>query len=318
MPPMNSCLVAMYHYVRDTERTRFPSLRALSTRDFEPQLDWIGANHAVVSYETFEEHVSARRPFTADAALLTFDDGLIDHYEAVWPRLAARGWSGVFFIAGASSGDRPRMLNVHKTHFLIASLGASAFADHVRDAVAAMPDLDDGSLAWREEVYRYDQDDIQQAAKHLLNYELPYATADRVLSDLFARHLGDETEFARALYLSPPMIKEMAAAGMTFGFHTEHHRVLARLSRAEQEAEVGDGVRRVQALVGDRPVPFCYPYGHAHTYTADTVTELGASGYRSAFTTLRRRAQPEADAPFEIPRLDTRDLPPFQEAQALA
>ena len=312
------CLVAMYHYVRDTERTPFPALRALAIRDFEAQLDWIGAHHVVVSYETFERHVVERRPFEGTAALLTFDDGLVDHYVDVWPRLAARGWRGVFFVAGASCADRPSVLNVHKTHFLIATLGAAAFADSVREAVAALPVEEGGGLAWRREVYRYDDDDVQVATKHLLNYELPYPTVDRLLRDLFAVHLGDETDFARALYLQPAMIREMARAGMTFGFHTEHHRVLARLTRAQQEVELADGIRRVQALAGKGPVPFCYPYGHTHTYTAETVSELGACGYPSAFTTLRRRAQPDTDSLFEIPRFDTRDLPPFEEAPARA
>ena len=49
----DDCLVAMYHYVRDKERTPFPSLRALGIKDFEAQLDWIGANHTVVPHEIF-------------------------------------------------------------------------------------------------------------------------------------------------------------------------------------------------------------------------------------------------------------------------
>ncbi len=73
------CLVAMYHYVRDTERTAFTLLRALATRAFETQLEWIGDSHAVVSYETFDRHVGARRAFDRATALLTFDDGLVDH-----------------------------------------------------------------------------------------------------------------------------------------------------------------------------------------------------------------------------------------------
>ena len=314
----DDCLVAMYHYVRDKERTPFPSLRALGIKDLEAQLDWIGANHTVVPYEIFERHVMERRPFEGDAALLTFDDGLVDHYTDVWPRLVARRWSGVFFIAGASCADRPSVLNVHKTHFLIAALGSEAFADALGEAVAVLPGEDRAGLAWRREVYRYDENEVQLAAKHLLNYELPYPAADRLLSDLFNRHLGDETEFARALYLRPSMIREMALAGMTFGFHTEHHRVLSRLNLAAQGEEIVNGVRRVQALAGKGSVPFCYPYGHAHTYTAETISELDACGYQSAFTTIRRRAQPETDSPFEIPRLDTRDLPPFGEVPGRA
>lgn len=309
---VSHCLVAMYHYVRDTEGTAFASLRALATRTFETQLEWIGDSHLVVSYETFDQQVGVRRQFDRPTALLTFDDGLIDHYGEVLPRLTARDWTGVFFLSGAALANPPRVLNVHKTHFLIAKLGPVAFAASVRDAIIGLPAGDGDGLRLRRDVYRYDgDDDAQREAKHLLNYELPYPTTDRVLSDLFTRHIGNESEFARALYLTPTMVRDMSRAGMTFGFHTMHHRVLARLTRAEQRAELADGIREIQALTHQRDVPFCYPYGHPHTYTAETVCVLSECGYATGFTTTRRHACPERDERFEIPRFDTRDLPPF-------
>ena len=74
--------------------------------------------------------------------------------------------------------------------------------------------------------------------KRILNYEAPYPVADRVLSAMFTRHLGDSVAFARGLYLSAAQIREMAQGGMTFGFHTESHPVLSRLDAAAQRAEL--------------------------------------------------------------------------------
>ena len=109
------------------------------------------------------------------------------------------------------------------------------------------------------------------------------------------------------------MIREMAAAGMTFGFHTERHPVLSRLDREAQHRELIGGVPRLRALTGQASIPFCYPYGHPHTYNADTLAALGEAGYGMAFNTVRRLAQPAVDPVYEIPRFDTRDLPPFTE-----
>jgi peptidoglycan/xylan/chitin deacetylase (PgdA/CDA1 family) len=294
----------MYHYVRDPETTAFPNIKALRVAEFDAQLDWLAREWHPVDYDTF---AGARTP--PRAALLTFDDGFGDHLSAVFPRLRRRGWSGVFFVAGAALADPPRLLNVHRTQFLLAALGADRFSTEVRDALAGTGAGAD-ALAHRADVYRYDASpDV--ATKHLLNYELPREVADRILCELFVRHLGAEEPFARLLYLSPREIRDMAADGMTFGFHTEHHPVLSRLDAAAQHGEIARGVSLVRELTGQQRVPFCYPYGHRHTYNETTFAALGAAGYDMAFTTTRRLARPSDDPRLEVPRFDTRDLPPF-------
>ena len=308
-PQAGDALVVMYHYVRDPERTPFPSLKALRIGEFSAQLDWLAHAWRPVHYPQFEA-ACLKGSLPPSAALLTFDDGFVDHFETVFPMLRERRWSGVFFVAGAALDDPPSLLNVHKTHFLIATLGAERFSEEVLASVAVSGDV--GSLGWRSEVYRYD-DAPDLSAKHLLNYELPQEEADRILSALFERHVDDERAAARALYLSGDMIREMAAGGMTFGFHTERHPVLSRLDHAAQHRELIGGVPRLRALTGQASIPFCYPYGHPHTYNADTLAALDEAGYGMAFTTVRRLARPAVDPVYEIPRFDTRDLPPFAE-----
>jgi hypothetical protein len=58
-------------------------------------------------------------------------------------------------------------------------------------------------------------------------------------------------------------------------------------------------------------VPFCYPWGGRRTYTAGTAEILREAGYSVAFNTERRRLRVAADSRYELPRLDTRDLPPY-------
>ncbi len=298
-------LVVMYHYVRDPRRTPFPALKTLHPDDFAAQLDWLAATRRPTTCDAFE---AAAPGEAAGAFILTFDDGFIDHYETVFPALRDRGWPGVFFVAGAALEDPPRLLNVHRTQFLLAHLGAARFAEAVEREAARLEG--DRPLAHRREVYRYD-DSPDLAAKHRLNYEMPMQEATRLLSDLFGRHIGDEAAFARGLYLSRQMIREMSAGGMTFGFHTEDHPVLSRLDGAVQRQQVARGVSLVRSLTGQTRVPFCYPYGHVHTYNRETHAALAEAGYGLAFNTERRLARPGIDPRFEIPRFDTRDLPPF-------
>lgn len=301
------CTSVFYHYVRDVERTAFPGIKALSVSGFAAQLDWLQARFDVIDGETFERTLLAGTGFDRQTALLTFDDGFVDHYEHVFPLLRARGLGGIFFVAGATL-DAPALLNVHKTHFLLSHLGAERFAVDVAAALEreGVPGPAPRA-ADREGVYRYDEaPDIR--IKRILNYEAPYPVASRVLSTLFERHIGETGAFARQLYLSPAQVREMAQGGMTFGFHTETHPVLSRLDREAQRAELRNGPRLIGDLTGQRTVSFCYPYGFSHTYNADTLSVLEECGYSMAFNTVRRETVFGQEERYELPRFDTRDV----------
>ena len=313
----SGCTIVFYHYVRDVERTPFPGIKALSCDQFEAQLDWLAERFDIVDGPTFERAVSTGSGFERPAALLTFDDGFVDHYEYVFPSLRARGLGGIFFVVGGTLRDTPLLANVHKTHFLLSYLGAERFAREAGAELEAAGIAVEAAAGVREGIYRYDEaPDIR--IKRILNYEAPYPVADRVLSALFARHLGGSETFARELYLSARQIREMAAGGMTIGFHTESHPVLSRLARDRQRDELRDGPRLIRALTGQSSVPFCYPYGFPHTYNADTLASLQEFGYSMAFNTVRREAVVGRDPQFELPRFDTRDVARADEVTARA
>lgn len=303
-----SCLVVMYHYVRDSRTTAFPDIRALAPALFRQQLDWLQANYTVVTQAELEAALAAGGTLPANAALLTFDDGFVDHFDTACPMLVERGLTGTFFLSQDACGPAPRLLNVHKTQFLLARLGAAEFSRAVLAESRLPRPAVDGPGVFGGDLWEQGDD---RAVKHLLNYQLPFADADVILEALFDRHIGDAPTFARGLYLDDAMVREMARHGMTFGFHTRSHRMLSRLTAAEQAAEVGSGVEWIRGLTGQDTVPFCYPWGGRQTYTAETAGILRDAGYSVAFNTERRRLRLRADGRYELPRLDTRDLPPY-------
>jgi peptidoglycan/xylan/chitin deacetylase (PgdA/CDA1 family) len=305
------CLVVMYHYVRDSAATEFPAIRALPPNLFEQQLDWLQAHYTVIDVERLEAALSGGEALPEDAAILTFDDGLTDHYDTVLPSLRRRGLRGTFFLSEDACGESPKMLGVHKVHFLLARLGAEAFGRAVLEQCAEAVSQSRG-----REVFGLDHWDesSERAIKHLVNNELPFAEAERILELLFERHIGSSAEFARGLYLDAARIREMAAAGMTFGHHTRTHRMLVRLSAAEQDAEIRAGVEWIRSLTSQATVTFCYPWGGPQTYTRETLRIIRESGYSLAFNTVRRRLNAD-DNRYELPRVDTRDLPPYTDAE---
>lgn len=300
------CWVIFYHYLRAPAASDGAGIRALTIDEFSEQLDWLAARADIISYPAFADAVDHQRGFRRPSVLLTFDDGLVDHYDAAFAELKRREMTGVFFVNGDPLNETPQLVNVHRTHLLLDHLGPARLLAEVRRLVTR--DVRAGRVE-SADVYRYDGQP-EQVVKRLLNYELPYAEVDCVLGELVAEHLGDEREIARRFYLSRADVRDMAAAGMTFGYHTRQHRVLSRLDESAQAAELDGGVTLVQELTGQGGVPFCYPYGHRHTFDGRTTRLLDALGYDMAFTTGRQPAHPERDRRFEIPRFDTVDLSP--------
>src|SRR5437762_1718670 len=88
--------VVMYHYVRDLPRTRFPSIKGMLTSDFAAQVATLAGRHEMASLESALAYLGGRYSPSRDLCLLTFDDGLREHFTDVMPILAERRIQGIF------------------------------------------------------------------------------------------------------------------------------------------------------------------------------------------------------------------------------
>lgn len=74
------------------------------------------------------------------------------------------------------------------------------------------------------------------------------------------------------------------SAHFEVGCHTLTHPHLTRLAPAEAAAEIGDGKKAVQDVIGRSVSSFCYPYG---AYHPDHVEMVRAAGLRVGRSTRR-------------------------------
>ena len=75
-------------------------------------------------------------------------------------------------------------------------------------------------------------------------------------------------------------IREMHAAGVTFGAHTASHLHMVKGSRDQNKLEIIKSNTRMIAELGEQPVIFAYPYGEASNEVFNLISE---SGYKYAF-----------------------------------
>ena len=116
---------------------RLPRIKGLLTSNFDGQLDYIAKHYSVCKLADVVEASRGERELPTNACVLTFDDGLADHYQTVYPRLLERGFTGAFFPPARPLQERC-VLDVHKIQFVLA-----AMEDHDQLAAEILEDIAD-------------------------------------------------------------------------------------------------------------------------------------------------------------------------------
>jgi peptidoglycan/xylan/chitin deacetylase (PgdA/CDA1 family) len=296
-------LVVMYHYVRRVEGNAFPALHFLEADTFSRQVDELRRRDEMATLESalalLRGEYRGRRPL----CLLTFDDGVKDHYREVTPVLAERGIQGLFFLVTGCMEEQV-VAAVHKNHFLTAQLG---FAEWRRRFLAGVRGLGlewpavDGATAAR--TYPWDGPEVA-AFKYGFNFQLAAAAREAVVDELFAGEFGEEGAFARQLYLSWEEARRMQRGGMMLGGHTHRHQALATLTELEMRRDLEE-CRRILDLrmLPQQQTPFSYPYGKRDSFTAETVGQLRELDFCCAFSTEAGRNAVGADC-YALQRVD--------------
>jgi len=294
--------VMMYHYVRDQGDTaeRGSGISGMSVGDFTEQLDELAEQHTFISWSDVRATLEEGKSLPQSACLLTFDDGVCDHYFNVFKVLHARNISGLFFVIARRAGDG--LVLAHKIHFLLAKLGLNK----LRSAIWENLDLaQQARFTVAEKQYQQKYPPVSldgqiNLLKAVLQRDLS-AEVDSVLAELFELHVGSEMETARNYYLNPDQIREMSAGSMHFGGHSYSHPWFDWISAEQRKKEIissADYLRPIEPA----PWAFAYPYGGLHT---DAPGMLKSQGFKAAFTTRTQLLHPD---PFYIGRLDGEEL----------
>src|SRR6266550_2179500 len=87
-------MVVMYHYVRNLPGTRFPRIKGLLTANFRQQVARLSEHYEMATLESALAFLAGEYQPARDLCLLTFDDGLKDHYTDVLPILSEQKIQG--------------------------------------------------------------------------------------------------------------------------------------------------------------------------------------------------------------------------------
>ena len=308
-PPLN-LTVMMYHYVRDPGdlAEAGSGIPGMSRKTFEAQLDELAKQHTFVTWPDVRAALHEQKPLPSSACLLTFDDGVCDHYLNAFKILRKRNLSGLFFVLDRCEEDG--LILAHKIHFLLAKLGLP----ELRDAIwAALNSEQREHFMQAEKKYQLKYPPVSldrriNLLKAVLQRELS-TEVDPILSDLFEKHVGSEKQIAQTYYLNTEQIHVMCANGMHFGGHSRSHPWFDWIDVGGRTKEIKASADWISQFEPG-PWAFAYPYGGL---SDDSPVLLKEHGFMAAFTT---QTQLRHTHPYYIGRLDGEEV--AQDSQGYA
>ena len=119
----------MFHDIRDLENTKYSErykLRSfMSFNEFKEKLKYLSKEYNIVN----SSEIQSLKTSKSKHAVLTFDDGLLDHYH-VAQLLSDMKLSGTFLVPTQAVRDRV-LMRTHKIQFLLASISEKLLVERI-------------------------------------------------------------------------------------------------------------------------------------------------------------------------------------------
>ncbi len=295
----------MYHYVREIKNSKYPRIKGLEFSKFKKQLDYLEKNFNIISPKDF-----LKKKFPEKSCLLTFDDGLKDHIDYVFPELIKRKLKGFFFPPAAPIVEN-NILDVHAIHYILATYNNDKDLVNMLDTVCidlgiSEADLKKYKIKYLRKTNAYDPKE-RTYFKRMLQHVLPLEKRKTILKFFFENKLNISiNDFSKNFYMNKEDLLKLTSEEMYLGSHGYKHYWLEKLNYKEQEKDINLSLEFLKEVGLDMENwVVCYPFG---SFNSDTIKILNEKKCVYGFTTKEGVADTKMDN-LTLPRVDTNELP---------
>lgn len=310
--------IIAYHFVRNLNDKTFPFIKGITPEKFHEQVLYLMQYYTFINSVDLIDHIENRRQLPANALMLTFDEGFIDHCETVLPILIDLNIQGYFFINGKAILEH-KMMDVNAIKFILARTDNTEIivkdVFNILDELRGLHSLKSNDYYYKllAKTSRYDSKDVI-FIKRLLQHQLDENLRHLIVQKLFEKYVTkDEHAFAKETYMNVSQIKSLIKNGMYVGSHGYDHHWLAKLSKDEQEKDILASLKFLKSIgASDRNWIMCYPYG---SFSNTTIEIIKRNGCALALASNPGIAIYNNETKYSLPRLDTNDMPTISTAK---
>lgn len=303
----NGFLSLCYHYVRPAlDSDLFPRLLGIRIEEFKNQIRMLTQNYKMISLEDVRNFLYDGYNFDNDkfGMLITFDDGLSDHFHAA-QILTENGIKGVFFIPTCVFVEK-LPANPIIIHYALAEFGITKFLEEYRNGLKENGlDVEKFNIGYKN------GDDVWKTISDLklnFKYKLGYEESRKVLLSIYDKLLLKKYPDAmKMMHLTEEQVKEMIEMGHSIGTHSHTHISVAssKLSNEDFKKELISPKKILKDLFNTNAYSLSYPFGQNDDCLSTKELIEHTNDYELAFT-VREVLNTKLTSPYEIGRYQPR------------
>jgi peptidoglycan/xylan/chitin deacetylase (PgdA/CDA1 family) len=291
---MSTISIFMYHDIRDAKPSepfygRYKNKSFVNLLQFKNQLAYLTRRFTVIS--PFQIQWALQDRSSCNYAVLTFDDGLVDHYR-ILPLLEHFGVTATFFIPG-NVLDPKFIIDSNQVQMLESEVDWSLLVQEIMTLIG-----DGGQEAWHKYSKSKFKVNTWPKEKTFITNCLRDYPKD-LINPLFRKYITDDYEsISNMLYLNDSQILDIVDAGHIIGGHGFTSRNLLLLNSEDMREDIKLTTEFITKYQ-DKLV-FSYPNGG---FDASIVSTLAEFGFEYSFTTEDKSlTQFDVYENLEIPR----------------
>lgn len=275
-----------YHYVRSKDNP-FPKILGNDIDEFQNHIEMLQKNYSVISPNSVLDFYYNDYNFENNKnILLTFDDGLSDHFEAA-KILYEHNMKAIFFIPTCIL-DEKLPANPMIIHYCIAEFGITDFLNTYKNI---LEELDIRNNTNYNIQYHKDLDNVWDKIneiKNLFKYKIEYTLSRKILLKIFnSLFLPKFPRGLELIHLNENKVKSMIKMGHTIGTHSHSHLSIGsvKLNSEDFIKEMIYPKEILEKKFGVEVFSFSYPFGDKQDCLSSSEFLKNTNEYKIAFTT---------------------------------
>lgn len=294
-----------YHYIRPKKNLDpFPRLLGIKIDEFKEHISMIQKNFKMISLQQAEDFSHNKITLGEKLGMLiTFDDGLSDHFTAA-KILEKEGIKGVFFIPSCISIDN-LPANPIIIHYALEIFGIARFIEQYEKSLKKF-NIEKNTVKLTYISEKNDPWKIIDKIKSVFKYEFSNNDSRKILLDIYENMIFKKNpKFMETAHLTDTQIQEMIEMGHSIGYHTHSHISVAASSLNSDEftKEMISSKKMLEKKFNIKISSFSYPYGEKKDCLSTQKLLKNTNEYKLAFT-VEPKINDFSTSPFELGRYE--------------